>query len=253
MKKSEQYEYFQSLMKTCDKLEKVVGKDKTTDEIIADISDPDSKASVIPNQGNPTTTSMTKGINPKVKSKEKGVHQPYSSAGVSMAGELSREGKNKSGKLGEQNKEVGREFHSDKLKELKNIKPNLPKSEEMSKAISDRSMTGGDSRRHQTGDEKGVHTNITGSGGRSSAGKFNTASKGKGNFSSDTPEESKEWKEHATEEHKKVLGEMKAMPKPNLPKSEEMSKNIKQKEEKKKNKSALARFINSRNSKKQSK
>jgi hypothetical protein len=65
MTKSEQYEFFQSLVKTNEKLNKAYSEDKTTDAIIADIADPDSKAKIIPKQGNPTTTSMVKGMNPK--------------------------------------------------------------------------------------------------------------------------------------------------------------------------------------------
>lgn len=70
MTKSEQYEYFQSLIKTCAKLDKHLSKDKTTDAIVADITDPDSKASVIQNQGNPTSTSMIKCTSNMPKSEE---------------------------------------------------------------------------------------------------------------------------------------------------------------------------------------
>lgn len=68
----------------------------------------------------------TKTFINKSNKESKGVHKPYMSQGESMAGELAREGKNKPKTA---NKEVSRKMHSQKLSELKNIKPNLPKSE----------------------------------------------------------------------------------------------------------------------------
>jgi hypothetical protein len=130
MDTKKQHDMFKSLKGTVEKLQtlKKSMADKTTDAIIADIEDSNSTAQVAPNPGlsskNPT---MVKG---KPKDQSKGVHKPYVSQGTSMAGELAQEGKNKPQSA---NKEVSRALHSQNLKQLKDIKPNLPKSEGMLK------------------------------------------------------------------------------------------------------------------------
>lgn len=103
------------------------------------------------------------------------------------------------------------EEHKKKLKELKDMpKPNLPKSEEMEKSSNDF-----DERLKRKRDEseriKGVHKPTDQKGVSWPAGSFLRTP---GMKESSTPKYA----------HKKVLGELKDMPKPNLPKSEEMDK-----------------------------
>lgn len=76
----------------------------------------------------------------------------------------------------------------------------------------------------ETGHEKGVHVkrgNVHPSPGRSKAGSFMQATKGR---VGQTPEWKTTFTQNAVGEHKKVLSEMKSMPKPNLPKSEDLNK-----------------------------
>lgn len=139
------------------------------------------------------------------KSNEKGVHEAYKqsigtgSPGTSVAGMSSRTPAGRA-----KNKEI----HQQKLGELKAMpKPNLTK-EEMEKSVETAAT-----RYKRSADAaeriKGVHkpVNSKDAAGRSSAGVWGT----KGN----QPHQ----KENAKNWHKEKLGELKAMPKPNLTKS----------------------------------
>jgi hypothetical protein len=91
------------------------------DAIVADIADPDNVAEV-PDKMEPVQSSHVMN-----KSKEsKGVHKPYMSQGESFAGEIARQGSKENNPT---KKDMARKLHSQKSKEIKNIKPNLPKSE----------------------------------------------------------------------------------------------------------------------------
>lgn len=140
------------------------------------------------------------------KNKVKGVHQSYMAPGESFAGELSREGKRKPGKMGEQNKDVARSFHKQKLKEMKTIKPNLPKSEIMkAKVDSGKSINQKqDDRSDRKSQPKGIHIPTHDKNGQSGVG---------------TLTRDKQLPQTNKRIHQKVLSEQKQI-KPNLPKSE---------------------------------
>ena len=142
MNKSEQYDFFKKLIKTNESLEKAL-KDKTTDEIVSDITDPDATAAVIPKQGRPSESKVmqkgSKGVWPQSSFK---LDKP----GVSSIGSLVREGNeikegSESGPNQEKRHTVGqnaiegaKRFHKEKIAEMKGMKkPDLPKSEEFSK------------------------------------------------------------------------------------------------------------------------
>jgi hypothetical protein len=143
----------------------------------------------------------------------KGVHPSTREKGKSFAGAFA------GGITGTTN--TAKYMHNKKLQELKDMpNPKLPKSEMVKSA--------GIGETRETGHEKGVHTSAKvpkefQSGkkpeeihGKSAIGEFT----GKR-----SPKETQGfWKPQVHGEHKKVLGELKDMPKPNLPKSEGMAK-----------------------------
>jgi hypothetical protein len=158
------------------------------------------------------------------KSEDKGVHKPHKGFGIkqppqgnSVAGDNVR---NAAKHKAKGNKEVydsnintAKKIHSKKLNELKEIKPNLPKSELQK-------------------EEKGVHRAISGRSkqGREMAEERKDSSHPSlAGLYSERSHKGKEEKNHtkwghnrelAVKEHKRVLSEAKKMPKPNLPKSE---------------------------------
>lgn len=142
--------------------------------------------------------------------KEKGVHAPSFNpkGGHSQAG-YHAEAYKESGIKG--HKEAAKQLHSEKLGELKDMpKPNLPKSEEMDKK--------------ESGYEKGVHTKAYSTAG-SEESDVGHALKTMPSFAKQ-PKTSfgQKIKDAPKEAHKKKLKELKEMPKPNLPKSEKMTK-----------------------------
>lgn len=163
----------------------------------------------------------------------KGVHTaPFKSApGLSTAGyEIESTGKPTG---------VARASHEKVISEQKAMpKPNLPKSEEMSKARVDEGKTDEEKRKARSdrgntlglrsgdlggflADDKGVHLNQEDNKqGTSSAGHFAREYKKDKDYSGYFGHP----KLQAKAFHEKVISEQKAMPKPNLPKSEEMYK-----------------------------
>lgn len=97
---------------------------KVAQAIVEDIKDNNHIAEVPDKLEPPTGTPVMQ------KSKDKGVHKPYMSQGESFAGEIARQGKRENNPA---KKEMARKLHSQKGKEIKDIKPNLPKSEDMGK------------------------------------------------------------------------------------------------------------------------
>jgi hypothetical protein len=93
---------------------------KTKDAIVADIADDDMVAEV-PKDLIPANKQAVMN-----KSKEKGVHKPYMEQGESFAGEMARQGKQSKDS---QKKAFSRDIHKLKSKEIKDIKPKLPKNE----------------------------------------------------------------------------------------------------------------------------
>ena len=158
---------------------------------------------------------IAKSIPPKSeKDSSKGIHKPYMSQGESMAGELARTGKDKPKTA---NKEVSRKMHSQKLAEQKAMpRPNLPKSEKDSVKGVHRATTS-----HKHDGVSNVGENLRNARGIASANpeKFKEVSNRMGSSSSQK-EIADTSKEHARASHKQVLAEQKAMPRPNLPKSE---------------------------------
>lgn len=159
---------------------------------------------------------------------QKGVHQSLSdydkeSSGMSQAGLSARVGKDRPDTHWIST-ERAKESHANKLKELKTMpKPNLPKSEAVEKA---------------NGHEQGVHADLKQEGlstaHSSSAGNdartSNAARDGKlfyGSTHNQAPKEhSAIYMDSAKEKHRKVLEKLKSMPKPNLPKSEDLNKKV---------------------------
>jgi hypothetical protein len=160
---------------------------------------------------------------------EKGVHQPHwpavRGAGESVAG--IHMGVLNPHSDRPQNPEKAKVEHQRVLGEMKRMPaPKLPKSEEMNKAQHESHPAG----------VKGVHTNVErfetdkASAGTSNVGHTVKRTGGsilggkipKVNVGS-YPKQPGD-KEYAVSEHKRVLGEMRAMPAPKLPKSEDMNK-----------------------------
>jgi hypothetical protein len=187
---------------------------------------------------------------------QKGVHTPVSGVtafpkakGQSEAGDMSTQ--TYGGKPHKELGEHGKNLHRKKLSEMKAMpKPNLPKSEELDKSKrmyephehhdsptgptgyvnrnkgSDldhgqkRGSQGYPKYQEQAQNEKGVHTPVSGvtgfpgAKGRSEAGDMATQTYG--------GKPHRELRDHGKDLHRKKLSEIKAMPKPNLPKSEEL-------------------------------
>jgi hypothetical protein len=180
----------------------------------------------------------------------KGVNRPSKkNKGQSFAGIATREG----------DKKYAKKVHQNTLQELKQMpKPNLPKSENMMKDedgykafLERRKKSDGPGSRsnehhrkqiaegkkspHQAqykerpSNPKGVHNKASGikNQGTSEAGAYVKGNKAKARDYDFNPESRKVQLQEAKKEHKKVLAEQKAMPKPNLPKSEMAKSNEK--------------------------
>lgn len=149
-----------------------------------------------------------KGVHPSVKDTRNRYRDDETKRGISEMGRQARKASlySKGHELGQavgpENIKRAKEIAKEKLFESKMMpKPNLPKSEEMGKA------------------QKGVHQPHFMAGK-----KTGTSDVGARMMSGVKP--SGVTKQHAMSEHQRILSDLKQMPKPNLPKSEEMDKAI---------------------------
>ena len=175
----------------------------------------------------------------KTSRHEKGVHHPVprdnKDSGESLTGHYARKGDSLAHISDyESGKEVANSLHNEKLAEIKKMpKPNLPKSEEMDKAREDELVH--PSQRQKFREEKRkmegrdvLQDQLTSSKGVSDVGiEVRRADKRKPGVISHGYARIAEPEQHATRAKKYLQGmhqRIKDMPKPNLPKSEEMDK-----------------------------